>query len=110
LLALGFAVGLNVDSVLIVKRLSRDSALRKSVVAEAESFAKSPPVEINNVPTRATAQQGTRAATSTPAGGDNENTAAGAAVASAPAGGGNTSQGGPPAASAPAEATNPAAS
>jgi hypothetical protein len=46
-LALGFAVVLNVDSVLIVKRLATDSALRKSIVAQAEKFAEQPPVQVN---------------------------------------------------------------
>jgi hypothetical protein len=41
--AMLFAVGLNLDTVLIARHLARDAALRSAIVAEAESLAKEPP-------------------------------------------------------------------
>jgi hypothetical protein len=43
LLALGVTLAMNVDSVLVVNALSQNQALRDSVVAEAEAFAKTEP-------------------------------------------------------------------
>jgi hypothetical protein len=40
--AIVFAVGLNLDSVLIARHLARDAALRSAIVAEAEQLAKEP--------------------------------------------------------------------
>jgi hypothetical protein len=40
--AILFAAGLNLDTVLIARHLSRDAALRSAIVAEAEQLAKEP--------------------------------------------------------------------
>lgn len=62
LLAVGFAVALNVDAMLIAKSLLRDPALRQSIVAQAEKFAQQPPVAITvppaGVQTNAAGQSG----------------------------------------------------
>jgi len=42
-LALGLTLGVDVDSVLIVQRLSTDSALRGAIVAEAQGYARQSP-------------------------------------------------------------------
>lgn len=43
LLAAALTIGINVDSVQIVQNLSRDSALRESIVAQAQTYAKDNP-------------------------------------------------------------------
>jgi hypothetical protein len=45
-LAVMFAVTLNVDTIQLIKRLSYDSALRQSIVAQAEKLAEQPPAYI----------------------------------------------------------------
>ena len=44
-LAILFTVGVNADSILIVRNLSNDSALRAALVAQAQELAKTTPVE-----------------------------------------------------------------
>ncbi|HZF12335.1 MAG TPA: hypothetical protein VFE33_26400 [Thermoanaerobaculia bacterium] len=50
LLAAALTVGINVDSIQIVQNLSRDSALRDSLVAQAQTYAKQnpPPPDANS--------------------------------------------------------------
>ena len=49
-LAAALTVGINVDSIQIVQNLSRDSALRDSLVAQAQTYAKQnpPPTDANS--------------------------------------------------------------
>ena len=45
-IAIVLTVGLNVDSVLIARRLARDSALRSVIVAQAEQLVQQPPAAV----------------------------------------------------------------